>query len=273
MKKVGILYHPQSESARPLAEVLMGDLKRRGVQSWLCSAWAEEEALSQADGTGLLVSVGGDGTILRVAQVALACGAPITGVNTGNLGFMTELTMANAQNGLPDLLDGKGWLDERVVLEATRAGKTYYALNDVVLARGGLVRLVAVDVAINGEHFCTYRADGIILATATGCTGYALAASGPILHPQSADFVMVPIMPHLSPGYNLVLPQDAVIVLKLTRSISAMFNVDGHINIEVAEGERLEIKRSNRTVQFLRLKPNNSFYRTLEQKLRGKQSR
>jgi NAD+ kinase len=280
MKKVGILYHPLNESARTLAEELKRFLPTRGVVAWVCSAWEEENARCQLDSTELILSIGGDGTILRAAQVAVTSDIPITGINLGNLGFMTELKADEVATKLIGLLDGRGWLDKRSTLEAQFStenaaigeSRVYLALNDVVLARGAIVRMINIDTEIDGEHLASYRADGLILATATGSTGYTLAAGGPILHPQANEFVMTPILPHLSSSHSLVLPGASIVKLSLKTASPATLSIDGHINLSVSGGTIITVKRSSYTIKFLRVKPQTSFYTTLEQKLKGKQT-
>ena len=277
MNKVGILYHPLNSSARALAEELITFLPTKGVTPWLCSAWEEENARCQMNNTELILSIGGDGTILRAAQVVIGTDVPITGINLGNLGFMTELKADEIKSKLVELLAGHGWLDKRTILEAelpteSRSSQTYFALNDVVLARGSIVRMITMEAEIDSEHFATYRADGLILATATGSTGYALAAGGPILHPQATEFVMTPILTHLSPSHSLVLPESSTVKLTLKTTIPATLSIDGYINLPVSEGTLITIKRSLHTISFLRAHPKTSFYVTLEQKLKGKQA-
>jgi NAD+ kinase len=274
MKKVGILYHPMIDSARTLAEELKAFIGARGVSAWLGSAWEGEEAKSKIDGTDLIITVGGDGTILRAAQVVVPAPIPITGVNLGRLGFMTELSAGEAKDKLPALLDGRGWLDERAMLEAelnagNRPPQTFYALNDVVVARGEVARVIFVEAHIDGELVTTYKADGVIVATATGSTGYSLAAGGPILHPRSADFLLVPISPHLSPAYPLVLPVASVVRLKVDTNHQAALSVDGHINLPLASGDVITIKHSSNSGRFLRIH-SGDFYGSLEPKLKGK---
>jgi NAD+ kinase len=237
MKKVGILYHPMIETARTLAEELKDFISARGISVWLCSAWEGEEARSKVGGTELILTIGGDGTILRAAQVVVPSQIPITGINLGRLGFMTELSAEEVKDKLPALLGGEGWLDERAMLEAElgatelEPSRTFYALNDVVVARGAVARVVYVEANIDGELLTTYKTDGVIVATATGSTGYSLAAGGPILHPQAKEFLLLPISPHLSPAYPLVLPATAVVRLRLTPTHQAALSVDGHINL------------------------------------------
>jgi len=276
MKKIGILYHPLKEAALPLAERLEKFLTDRGVSTWICSAWDMEEARARVNGSDLVLSIGGDGTILRAAQTIVPEPVPITGINLGRLGFMTELAVGEAEEKLALMLEGKGWLDERALLQAelTEAeghSHTYYALNDVVLARGSVARIIFAELSIDDEPVTLYKADGVIVASATGSTGYALAAGGPILNPQSKDIVLVPIMPHLSSAYNLVLPQTAEIKLSLQSDLPATFSIDGHINLPVAGGAVVRVTHSSHTVRFLRIHPEGSFYGTLEQRLKGKQ--
>ena len=277
IKKVGILYHPKIETAPILAKELEDLLTARGISVWLCSAWEGEQAKAQASGTELILTVGGDGTILRAAQVAFPEQVPIIGVNLGRLGFMTELSAEEARQKLPALLEGGGWVDERAMLEAelqpggSEPPSVFYALNDVVVARGAAVRVVYVEAAVDGEVLTTYKGDGVIVATATGSTGYSLAAGGPILHPRSEEFLLLPVMPHLSPAYPMVLPATAMVSLRLATTHQATLGIDGHINLPLASGAVITIKHSSRVGRFLRSRPETSFYALLEQKLEGKQ--
>ena len=278
MKRIGILYHPMKEAAEPLARKLEGFLTANGISAWVCSAWEMEAARAKLPGTDLILSVGGDGTILRAAQTVTPGTIPITGINLGNLGFMTELSVDEAQTKLTALLAGEGWIDERSLLEAEvsnngdgKPARKFYALNDVVMARGEVARVIYVDVSIDGEPLTTYKADGVIVATATGSTGYSLSAGGPVLHPQAKDMLLLPILPHLSAAYPLVLPSTVVVKLHLSSIHSATLSVDGHINLPLSGGAAITVKHSANTVRFLRIHPEGSFYSSLEQRLKGKQ--
>ena len=279
MKRVGILYHPMIEAARSLAEKLEKFLDSNGVSVWLCSAWEGERARAQVAGTDLILSIGGDGTILRAAQAVVPGLTPVTGINLGRLGFMTELSTDEAEAKLPALLAGEGWIDERAMLEAEllpsgqedETARMFYALNDVVVARGAIARIVHVAASIDGELLTTYRADGVIVATATGSTGYSLAAGGPILHPQAKEFLLLPILPHLGSAYTLVLPSTAVVKLCISTTHQATLSIDGHINLPLPSGAIVTIKHSSNKARFLRIHSETSFYGSLEQKLKGKQ--
>jgi NAD+ kinase len=276
MKKIGILYHPMVEATLHKAKQLQDFLGAQVDAAWLCSAWEGTQISAQLDDTDLLLSVGGDGTILRSAQAAALRNIPVTGINLGNLGFMTELGADEAVEKLPSLLAGEGWIDERAMLEAElRApdGQTqsFHALNDVVIARGAIARLIRVEVSLDEQRLTTYRADGVIVATATGSTGYALAAGGPILYPQSHDQLLLPITPHLSPAHALVMSPQTVIRLRVMAIHEATLSIDGHVNQPLADGAQITVKHSPHKTRFLRIHPQDSFYRTLEAKLKGKQ--
>lgn len=262
-----------SDKARELADFL----KTRGIDVWTCSAWETENAVARLDTTDLLITTGGDGTILRAAQVALQNEIPITGINMGKLGFLTEFRADEAIEQLPVLLEGKGWLDERTMLEARlepaepngKPHNTFFALNDVVLARGATAKLIQVDTRVDDQPLTIYRADGVILATATGSTGYSLAAGGPVIYPQSSDILLVPIVSHLSLGYSLVMPSSSVIRLQLITTNQATLSIDGHINVPVFNDSVVTVRKSSRKTRFLRLHERN-YFNKLEEKLRGK---
>jgi NAD+ kinase len=278
VKRVGILYHPMIEAAYTLARELQQFLIVEGVSVWLCSAWEGEETRAQVDGTDLLLSIGGDGTILRAVQAVFLNQTPVTGINLGKLGFMTELSADEAMVKLPALLAGGGWIDERVMLEAElsptnqeqASTRRFYALNDVVLSRGAIARVVYVDTSVDNQPMITYKADGVIVATATGSTGYSLAAGGPILHPRAKELLLLPMLPHLSSAYCLILPSTAVVELRINTDHQAELNIDGHINVSLSSGSTVTVKQSSATARFLRIHLD-SFYSSLEQKLKGKQ--
>lgn len=230
------------------------------------------------DGTDLLLSVGGDGTILRVARVAVPWSIPILGINMGHLGFMTELGAEDALKKLPLFLESRGWVEERVMLrveivspgEGVSVGpgsKVFDALNDVVVGRSAISRVVHVETYIDGGLLTTYRADGIIVATATGSTGYSLAAGGPILYPQSKDLLIKPISPHLSMGNALILPSTTEVELRVRTGHQAMISVDGQIDLELQSGAIVRVMLGPHCARFLRANPASHFFTTLTKRL------
>lgn len=238
----------------------------------MCSAWEEEKAKPQVAGSDLILSIGGDGTILRAARAVVPHAVPIVGINLGNLGFMTELKATEALDKLPRLLGGEGWIEERAMLEAEKVpqGKAFHVLNDVFVGRRSSARLVDIETKIDGEVLTTYRADGVIVATATGSTSYLLAAGGPILYPQAREIVLKPLCSHLTLDKTLVLPPEAVIQLKVTTSHEAMLSLDGQVESPLRSGDEVRVKLSSYVVRFLRVQPRTYFYGSLELRLRGK---
>ena len=272
MKQVGILYHPKIEKAKAFSQELEKFLKARGVSFWTCSAWEEDKAKPQIAESELMLSIGGDGTILRAVRAVIPHAVPIVGINLGNLGFMTELKADEAFEKLPRLLDGDSWIEERAMLEAEllSQGKVFNAMNDVFVGRRSSARLVQVETKIDGEVLATYRADGVIVATATGSTGYSLAAGGPILYPQAKEIIFKPICPHLALDRAVVLPVEAQIQIKVTTTHEAMLSIDGQVEMPLRSGDEVKVKRSRHVARFLRIRPKAYFYSYLESRLKGR---
>ena len=276
LQKIGLVYHPLNERALVEAQKLAARLTEAKTSHWTCSAWEPSDIHNNLDGTSLIITCGGDGTILRVAQIAAKAGPPILGVNLGRLGFMTELTPAEVNKKLDKILSGAGWVEERAMLSATlqpadnhKPAQSFYALNDVVMARGEIARIVHITAEIDGHHFTTYRADGVVVATATGSTGYSLAAFGPVLHPESQDFVIMPIVPHLTLRHPIVVPASTHVGLTLGTAHQATLSIDGHTSLPLSNGDRLVIESSPFKTRFLRLRSRGYFYRLLDHKLKG----
>ncbi len=271
MKRIGILYHPRREKARELSEKLEEFLSSRGISSWRCSAWDEDKAKPQVAGTELILSIGGDGTILHSARIVTPLSVPILGINLGRLGFITEMDGNEILSNLPDLLKGKGWIEERAMLDAQVEDKSFHALNDVVL-RSVAVRLVNIEAEIDGTAITTYRADGVIIATATGSTSYSLASGGPILHPQSREIVLQPISCHLGLSYTLVLSTQSIVDLKVAPREKVVLSIDGQVELPLSDGQNVRVKLSPYIARFLRVHEPTYFYNSLWQKLRGRRN-
>ncbi len=272
VKRIGILFHPKVEKSERFARDIAEFLKSKGVSCWIHSSWDEGEARKALAGSDLVISVGGDGTILRAARIIYPQEIPVLGVNFGNLGFMNELEAGEARDKLVEIIGGAGWIEQRSVLKAVilSSGKTYHALNDVVIGRGRFMRLINVEVAINEEAFTTYRADAVIVSTATGSTGYSLAANGPILYPESQDIVLKAVCPHLNMDKAIVLAPSTRITLKAFTNHEAMISMDGQVEELLKSGDQVEVCLAEQTSRFLRLRPRDSFYSTLVSKLKGK---
>lgn len=277
-KQIGIVYHPLNGHAHTLA----GQLYEHLVQSdkydgWICSAWEGSELKEKTKTAHNIITTGGDGTILRVVQALDGKTVPITGINFGRVGFMTELT-PNETAILPQLFDGAaGWVDERAMLRCELIPvsepqniSVFYALNDVVIARGRIARIIRLKTSINDDFYTTYRADGVVVSTASGTTAYNVAAGGPVLEPSSRHFVITPISSHMSPNYSLILQPEKHAEFVIDTHHDAVLCVDGHINVMLNTGDRIRVTTDERRVMnFLRYHRKGAFYSTLEQKLKG----
>ncbi|MCL2140405.1 MAG: NAD(+)/NADH kinase [Dehalococcoidia bacterium] len=274
MKKVGIAFHPLNARVPELISEISSVLYSHGLEQWQCSAWDVAELGKQLPGTDLILTLGGDGTILRVAQILGGNQIPITGINLGQLGFLTEISPHDNRR-LLSILAGEGWYDERAMLEAELTqivnGNTqtqrFHALNDIVMARGAIARIIEVTARIDGAVVNKYKADGALVSSATGSTGYALAAGGPILNPKSTDMLLIPILPHVSLQHPLVLDNTSEITLTLSTTSPATLSIDGHISLELFDGCNVTVRGSAKRTRFLRIDPPEHFYASLSSKL------
>jgi NAD+ kinase len=272
MKRIGILYHPKVKKSEEFTLKLKDFFKGKGIECWSLSSWDESAAREQMDGSDLMISVGGDGTILRVARIIFPRQIPIVGINFGNLGFMTEFEAGDSLEGLAKIIVGKGWTEERAMVQARvkRTRKTYYALNDVVVGRGSRLRLINVEVRVNDQLLTTYRADGVIVSTATGSTGYSLAANGPIMHPEAREMILKAVCPHLSLDKALVLTPDTEVKLQVFTNHEAVVSMDGQVEEPLQDADEVTVTLSKNVSKFTRLRSRDMFYGTLVSKLKGK---
>lgn len=275
---VGILHHPKKSESISLAQEIDGFLHQHGVrETWHESAWESEAVLKHLPAVDLLITLGGDGTLLRAARLGAPHGVPMLGVKMGRLGFLAEVFPDNWQTPLLRMLQGDYWVEERLMVHAslTRAGDgkactvcQYDALNDVVLSRGALARVVRISIELDGEYLTTYTCDGLIVSTATGSTGYALAVQGPILPPELRNMLVLPIAPHLSMDRTVVLAEGTEIRLAVYSDHETMLTVDGQFVVEVKEGDEVVVTSSPHLARFIRLRDRSYFYQTLMEKLR-----
>jgi NAD+ kinase len=278
MRRIGILYNPLSEASSQLSAALGEWLHMRGIETWRGLSHEGREEPEVLEGIELLVALGGDGTVLRAARLAIARGIPVLPVAMGHLSFMAELQPHELYDGLDLLLSGGGWYDERTLVAATIFStgippNQIIALNEVLLARGDINRVVAIDIEIYEARLTTYHADGVIVATATGSTAYALASGGPIIDPRSRALALVPVAAHLTNLPSLVLHEDAVITLRLRSRHQAAFAADGRESIALSEGDVVEVRRAEQTCIFARVHPPSTFYARLTQRLRREKGR
>jgi NAD+ kinase len=273
MKRIGLLHHPKLPATQPVAEAMARQAEAAGLATWIGSTWDASAVMAEIDALDLLVTLGGDGSILRAARIACKQGIPVLGVNMGRLGFLAELLPEHWADALPRLLSGDYWVEERMMLYAEyHRGETcrgqYEALNDVVVSRGSLARLVRLEADIDGSDLTTYIADGLIVSTATGSTAYALATGGPILPPELKNILLIPIAPHLSMDRAIVLASGAVVKVQVHTDHQAILTVDGQFEYELLDGDWVTVQASRYSGRFVRLQDRTYFYRTLMERLR-----
>jgi len=219
--------------------------------------------------TGLAIVLGGDGTFIAVARQLAPHNVPIIGVNLGRLGFLTDLTLSSLTASLPRLLAGEYREERRVLLSVVSSlanAEQYLAVNDVVVNRGGATSLVDLEISLNDRFAYGFRADGVIVATPTGSTAYALSAGGPIMAPFVNAFTIVPIAPHALTNRPIVVADDSVIRITVARAREALASIDGHHVIALTEGDSVEIKRAADTVRLWH-PLDYDYYHTLREKL------
>jgi len=220
----------------------------------------------------LAIVVGGDGTMLAAARNLARHKVPLAGINQGRLGFMTDIAFADMTRSVNAILDGRHAIEERALIEAeVRRGRALLlrtlALNEAVVTKGSQARLIEFKLSIDGEYVYGLRADGVIVATPTGSTAYALSAQGPILQPTVRAFALVPLNPHVLSARPVSVSDKSVIEIELVRALDARAHFDGFALTDLQEGDRLVLKRSADAIRFVH-PPGYSYFTMLREKLR-----
>ena len=219
----------------------------------------------------LAIVIGGDGTMLAAARNLVHHGVPLIGVNQGRVGFMTDIGHDDMVEGVGAVLDGKHTLEERALLDAEifRGKKSVLrtiALNEAVVGKGGQGRLIEFELSLDGEYVYTLRADGVIVATPTGSTAYAMSAQGPILHPAVPALALVPLNPHTLSARPVSVSDRSVIEIEIVNAIDARAHFDGVVVQDMAQGDRLLLRRSADVARFVH-PPGYRYFATLREKL------
>jgi len=214
-----------------------------------------------------ILTLGGDGTLLAGARLAGPHGIPVIGCNLGDLGFLTAGPVERLEEMLGRVKARECVEEPRLALDVHCGDRTWYALNDAVVHKGGLARLLRVRVWVDGDEVGQYSADGIIVSTATGSTAYSLSAGGPILHPGLDALVASPICPHTLAIRPLVVGAESTIAIEILRGMEGLVTVDGQAGGKLVQGNRVTVQRSPNDVRLLRL-PDDNFFSVLRQKLR-----
>ena len=225
------------------------------------------------DGVDAVIVLGGDGTMLRATALLEGRNIPIMGVNLGTLGFLTEVEQVNVYDALDRLLQGKYEIEKRMMIEGRVSNNTFHALNDIVISRAGFSRIICLNIYVNNQLLDTYEADGIIVSTPTGSTGYNLSAGGPIVSPKSKAIVVTPISPHSLTSKSVVFDSTDNIKIEIvkkrkTQETEAIVSFDGMNNKALSANDEVFAKLSEREVSIIKMYDNN-FYSVLREKIGG----
>lgn len=279
MKRIGVVGNPRYTNVSTALGRLLKAAPALGFELLLGPRLRGETGASgpelpaSAKEIDLLITLGGDGALLDGARWAGPAGTPVLGVNLGRLGFLTAVALEEMEDALARIAAGDFVIDARMALDARaehdgEVSGSYYALNDAVLHRGGLVRVVHMKVWVDDEEVGLYRGDGVIVATPTGSTAYSLSAGGPILDARLDAIVATPICPHTMAIRPLVLPASATITVEMVSAPEdIILTIDGQIGSTLKPGDRVVVRKAEQPVRLIRL-PGGSFFSLLRRKLK-----
>ena len=275
MSRVGFVVHPGRARAREVADDLLGWLRDRDDRTVSLageSIGADEEVEPGrfAEGVDVVVSVGGDGTLLRAAELARLSDVPVLGVNVGRLGFLTAAEPEQARTLLEDALAGRAPIEERMAIEAHPEFAPWegvqWALNEVIVEKHARHRLISLALYVDDEYFTSVSADGVIVAGPTGSTAYSFSARGPIVTPKLSCLVLTPVSPHMVFDRPIVLDPAEEVVIEVRGEEPGFVSADGREGLELPVGARLRIRRAERSARLVRPAGAQSFYSLVREK-------
>jgi NAD+ kinase len=279
-KTIGLIAHPGKPGVGELINSLAAELSRRSMSVLLEKGTAavagkkSDLAVAQiAAKADLIVVAGGDGTLLSVADQMGEATTPIFGINVGSLGFLTTASSQSFREAVECIAEGKMTFSHRTLLEvvlrdANEKHAPMIALNDAVLSRGEVSRLIRLRARVNGEGLTEFNADGLIIATPTGSTAYSLSAGGPIMEPESGVFVITPICPHVLTNRSIIVSENSVIEVEATEPDYPVYlTADGREPLRIAKGATVEIRKAKKKLQLAAM-PDVSFFNVVRQKLK-----
>jgi NAD+ kinase len=274
-RRIGFAYNPTKEDAVELAARATGWCAGRGIESWAVASGDTAALLAALPDVDVLVVLGGDGTFLRAARAVAEVNVPMVGVNLGKIGFLSKAEAGELEDLLAKIVEGRYRLENRMALRGAIDGgrgaaarHTFVALNDVVVARGSLARVVHLDVEIGPSHLATYVADGLIVASPTGSTGYSFSAGGPILDPVSQALIVTPIAAYLSALGSVVVSPDQVVSCRVVEALEALVSVDGREDFPIGVGDVVTVAALEQPIRFLEPEGAVPFWDLLRQKAR-----
>jgi NAD+ kinase len=267
IKRIGFAYNPTNDAAAELRERAAGWCRMRGIDHWAAQAGRFEELCANLPTTDVLVVLGGDGTFLRAARAVIQIDVPLLGINLGKVGFLSKAEANELEAVLGRLAAGEYSIDERMALEARilPAGRpsgdaAHHALNDIVIARGALARVCRLDVAIGPSHLATFIADGLVVSSPTGSTGYSFSAGGPVVDPLSRNLIVTPIAGYLSAIRSVVVSPRQIVRCRVVDANEALVSVDGREDIPIAVGDVVEVRALDRPIRLVEPKGAQPFW-------------
>ena len=279
-KSIGILTKPKSPEVKTTLQAVVTWLRARSFDVLLDTTSAtllgEKGGVQKtqlANNADVLLVLGGDGTMLNAARLAGERSIPILGVNMGGLGFLTEVRLENLYRSLDRVFANDFVLDERLMLKTHvhRHGETVaqgLVLNDVVISKGTLARMIELKIAIQGQFVTNLRGDGLIVSSPTGSTAYSMSAGGPIINPAVQSLILTPICPHTLTHRPLIVPENVEIEVTLTsKDDGAMATLDGQVGIAMTQGDTAVIQASDHRTRLIRF-PESHYYNVLREKLK-----
>ncbi|MEP6640016.1 MAG: NAD(+)/NADH kinase [Chloroflexota bacterium] len=274
VKRIGFAYNPTIEASVELSSRAAGWCQMHGIDHWQSQSGDMPGLCRELARSDALVVLGGDGTFLRAVRAVAEVDVPILGVNLGKVGFLSKAEAGELDTVLAKIVDGRFTIDERMAVEGRilRDGKPidearHVALNDIVVARGALARVCRLDVAIDDTHLATFIADGLVVSSPTGSTGYSFSAGGPILDPVSRNLVVTPIAAYLSAIRSVVVSPQQMVRCTVVDAYEALVSVDGREDIPVAVGDVVEVRAVERPIRLIEPEGAQPFWDLLRHKV------
>ena len=274
LRRIGFVFNPYNVEARAVLERAHAWCETNGVDAW--DAPAEDRgaiATECASGTDLVCVLGGDGTFLRSASAIGETGVPALGINLGRIGFLAKVEPSGLEGALDQVVAEDFTIEDRFRIEAAivhpdgAVVERHACLNEVVVARGRRVRMIRLEVEVSGSHLATYVADAVVVATPTGSTAYSFSAGGSILDPRLRNMIITPVAAYLSPLHSVVAGEDHVVQLTLREAPDpAIVSIDGQWDVELAPGDRVEVRALPDPLRILEPAGATPFYDLLRTK-------
>ncbi len=281
VKKIGLVLKRHDPRVREVVTEIIPWLQSREVEVFIDRETAHQYPLSShvaaaaelAASVDVIAVFGGDGTFLYAARLAGKSGVPLLGINLGSLGFLTEVKREEMHPALECLLEGRYQMEERVLVDVTVLRQNeqlaqYIALNDAVINKGALARIIELEVWVNSELVTITRADGLILSTPTGSTAYSMSAGGPIVYPTLGAFIITPICPHALSNRPVVVPDESPVAICLRHGSDVMLTVDGQVGMPLIQGDRIQFKKASSAIRLIQAATGSSFFKLLREKLK-----